>query len=75
MTYIKIMIKEQEPLPAAYLMGDVNSDGKVTESDAVMLQKYLLANGPVTNWPQGDMDKNGRLNAADLTLMKRKLTV
>ena len=73
-TYIKITIREQEPLPAAYLTGDVNSDGKVNRADAVMLQKYLLTNGGVTDWKQGDTDRNGRLDAADLTLLKRMLS-
>ena len=72
-TYIKITIQEQDPLPAAYLMGDVNDDGKVSVADAVMLQKYLAASGKVTNWKQGDMDGNGKLTAADLSILKHKL--
>ena len=72
-TYIKISIVEQEPLLNAYLMGDVNDDGKVSIADAVMLQKYLAAAGKVTNWKQGDLDRNNTLNAKDLTYLKRIL--
>ena len=35
-----------------------------------MMRKYLLANGTVTNWKQGDMDRNGKLNAVDFALLK-----
>ncbi len=35
--------------------------------------RYLLADGTLTDWQTGDFDGNGRLNAIDLTLMKRAL--
>ena len=72
-TYIKITITEQAELPAASLMGDVNADGAVTHDDAVMLQSWLLGSGKVTDWRQGDMNGDGKLNAKDLTLLKRQL--
>ena len=54
--------------------GDVNADGAVTVSDAVLLQRYLLtAEKTLPAWRSGDLDGNGRLNGADLTLLKRIL--
>ncbi|GEM_PF-477054 len=57
----------------AAVKGDVNADGVCDIADAVMLQKYLLDGGTVTDWQAGDLDGNGRLHAADLTLLKRLL--
>ena len=54
--------------------GDFNGDGAFGLADAVALQKYLLsADTDPADWKAGDMDSSGRLNAADLTLMKRRL--
>ena len=57
------------------MQGDVNADGKFDIADVVLLQKWLLAvpNTKLADWKAGDLDGNGRLNAIDLTLMKRKL--
>ena len=56
------------------IRGDVNADGAVNLADAVTLQKYLLtATKTLPDWQAGDMDENGRLNAVDLTLLKRML--
>ena len=52
--------------------GDVNADGKCDTADAVLLQKYLLTiETGLPDWKAGDMDENGTLNTADLTLLKR----
>ncbi|HBI86209.1 MAG TPA: hypothetical protein DDX71_08025 [Ruminococcus sp.] len=72
-TYIKIYFGDVEPLPLAELAGDVNMDGKVDRADVLMLQKFLLSGSDVTNWKAGDLDGNGRLNAIDLTLLKRTI--
>ena len=55
------------------LRGDVNADGSFDLADAVMMQRFLLADGTLTDWQAGDFDDNGRINAADLTQMKRAL--
>ena len=56
--------------------GDVNADGVFSIADAVLLHKWLLAvpDTPLANWKAADFSDDGRLNAADLSLMKRKLT-
>ena len=62
-------------LDAVEINGDVNADGKFTIADAVMLQKWLLADPAVQlkNWKAADFSDNNRLDAADLTMMKRAL--
>jgi len=53
--------------------GDVTDDKVVDVADAVALAKYLIGTGEVVSAANGDMDGNNRLNAVDLTLLKRGL--
>ncbi|MBQ8923117.1 MAG: dockerin type I repeat-containing protein, partial [Oscillospiraceae bacterium] len=53
------------------VIGDVNADGTFSTADIEMLQKWLLTDGTLTDWNTGDLDGNGKINAIDLTLMKR----
>ncbi len=56
------------------MTGDINGDGICSPEDAAVLQKWLLHDrNTVENWLAGDLDANGMLNAADLTLLKRRL--
>lgn len=55
------------------IMGDVNDDGEFNVSDVVMLQKWLLCAGPLTNWENGDFCADERIDVFDLCLMKRAL--
>lgn len=58
---------------AASVKGDVNADGVCDLADAVMMQRFLLADGSLSDWSAGDLDGSGNLNAADLTRLKRML--
>ena len=53
--------------------GDVNDDKTVDVKDAVALAKYLIGTGELAAAENGDLDRNNRLNAIDLTLLKRGL--
>ena len=57
------------------LAGDVNGDGAVTVADAVRLVRHLTTAELLTEEEavRADLDGNRRINAADLTLLKRKL--
>ncbi|MBR3044408.1 MAG: discoidin domain-containing protein [Oscillospiraceae bacterium] len=55
------------------LKGDVDANGKVEIADAVMLLKYLLTSGDVTDAEAADMNEDGVLSVTDLTLLKAKL--
>lgn len=57
----------------AAIRGDVNADGKFNIADAVMLQKWLLCAGDITDWQAGDLCEDGRLDVFDLCIMRRKL--
>lgn len=60
--------------PADPIIGDVNADGKCSIADAVALQQYLLVlTDTLPDAKAADLDNNGKLNAIDLTLLKRHL--
>ena len=62
------------PVKPSDVKGDVNNDGTLTVADAVLLQKYLLTyDVEIPMWRAADMDNNNRLNASDLTLLKREM--
>ena len=73
-TYTKVeVVYEYSAGELTSLQGDVNKDGQFDAADAQALQAYLLAAGTLADWSAGDYDGNGRLNAVDLTMMKREL--
>jgi len=55
--------------------GDVNADGDFTAADLVALQKWLLCVPDVNlaDWKAGDFCENDRLDAFDLSMMRREL--
>ncbi len=55
------------------IRGDVNADGALTVLDVVMLQKWLLCTGSLTDWRAGDLHEDGILNGFDLSILKREL--
>lgn len=58
-----------------YTLGDINNDGEINISDAVVLQKWL--NGgtePMYNWQAADFTGDEVVNMFDLVLLKQKIT-
>lgn len=55
--------------------GDVNGDGAFNISDAVALQKWLLAepDTKLADWKAGDLCEDNRLDVFDFVMMKREL--
>lgn len=53
------------------VMGDVNCDGKVNVADLVMLQKWVLGSGVITDWTAGDLCADGVLDAYDVVMMRQ----
>ena len=62
---------------AAPVTGDIDADGLCGKTDLVMMREYLLTAGTLT--PEqaaiADINSDGRLNAADLTLLKQMLMI
>ncbi|MBQ8011754.1 MAG: glycoside hydrolase family 9 protein, partial [Oscillospiraceae bacterium] len=63
-----LSLTQDAPKP---VQGDVNSDGRLNVADIVMLQKYLLCAGEITDWQAGDLCGDGVLNAFDLAALKK----
>lgn len=55
--------------------GDVNADGQCSVADVIALQKWLLCvpDAALADWKAGDLCEDGRIDAFDLCMMKRKL--
>ncbi len=64
-----------EPVAAEVqnMIGDVNADGICSVQDAVMMQKFIVNAGDLTDWTAGDLNQDGRINAFDLAIMKKIL--
>lgn len=61
--------------PAAETVrGDVNADGKFNIADAVMMQKWILGSGELTDWKAGDLIADKRIDVFDFIIMKQMLT-
>lgn len=72
LTYL-LTLTDTEQAQSSSVKGDVNSDGVFNISDVVMMQKYLVKAGTLTNWESGDICKDNKINVFDLIAMKRLL--
>lgn len=60
--------EQYEPLPADYILGDANNDGRVNVGDLTTIAAYILGKTPaVFNKDAADANKDGRINVGDLT--------
>ncbi|MBR5370798.1 MAG: glycosyl hydrolase 53 family protein [Oscillospiraceae bacterium] len=65
----------EDPPKKEPVFGDLNSDGKTDGADVRLLLDYLTGGGSLTaeQAAQADCNKNGALDAADLTMMKQHI--
>lgn len=56
------------------IVGDVNADGACTVADVVLLQKWLMGAGTLTNWQAAELTGDGVIDSADLCILRRLLT-
>lgn len=64
--YIILAMPEEE-----IVRGDVNSDGELSISDIVMMQKWLICTGDLTDWKAGNLYEDDIINIFDLCLMRK----
>ena len=55
------------------VIGDVNADNKFTVADFVMLEKFLLGAGTLTDWQAGDLYNDGKLDVFDMIEMRKEI--
>ncbi len=51
----------------------MNADGTFDLADVVMLQKWLIRAGELTDWEAGDWNGDEQITVVDLCLMKQAL--
>ena len=66
--YTVAVTEQKQPEP---LEGDINADGICDKTDLVMMRDYLLTTGTLTAEQSAiaDMNKDGKINGIDLTLL------
>jgi endoglucanase len=69
LTYL-ISLTESTDSP---VKGDVNNDGIFNVSDALMMQRYLLGAGNLTNAGNGDVCEDGYIDSFDMAEMRKML--
>ena len=66
-------MSEKPEAPRSEIHGDANNDGKLSPADAYALTDHLCGGEPELTPEQADLDGDGKLNATDLTLLKRSM--
>ena len=69
---ISYVIEPQGAAPQK-VIGDVDADGAFGLRDIIMMQKYLLNAGTLTDPEAGDLHEDGMIDVFDLALLKRLL--
>ena len=68
-----ISSQQLTPQKGACTFYDINADAVLDAEDIITLSGFLRYEGSVEDPQAGDMNADGKLNAADLTLLKRAL--
>ncbi len=55
------------------ITGDVNADGSFDVADIVMLEKYILGVGTLTDWLAGDLYNDGVIDVFDKIKMRKEI--
>lgn len=72
--YVKAeVVYEYKKETPSYVRGDVNADGTFSIVDIIMLQKWLIGAGDITDIKAGDLYEDGKINIFDLSIMKQEL--
>ena len=59
--------------PARVNRGDVNGDGKISLSDAVMLKRYLVGVDVKIDMTNSDVNGDGKVSLADIVMLQKHL--
>ena len=58
---------------SAIVPGDANDDGSLTTADLLMVEKWLLGYGELTNWKNADLCEDNIIDVFDLCLLRKEL--
>lgn len=70
LTYLMALVDREQTASTEPVKGDANDDGDFTILDIIMVQRYLLGAGDLTNADNCDLCEDGKINAFDLAAMK-----
>ncbi|MCM1133344.1 MAG: dockerin type I domain-containing protein [Ruminococcus flavefaciens] len=62
-----------EAVPKEAVAGDSNGDGEFGVADVLMLQKWLMGAGELTDWRNADLNNDGQVDVFDFCLMRSEL--
>lgn len=71
--YTKIEVVYEYTSNVSSVRGDVNADGTFSIADIIMMQKWLIGAGNMTDSKAGDLSGDGSINVFDLSIMKQEL--
>jgi glucuronoarabinoxylan endo-1,4-beta-xylanase len=71
---VTVTVTDGSAAQQTYQKGDADHDGGVTVADITALFRFLLAEESTVFLDTADLNGDGKLNAKDLTLLKRLLT-
>lgn len=72
--YVKIeVVYEYKKETPSSVRGDVNANGTFSIADIIMMQKWLIGAGDITDIKAGDLYEDGKINIFDLSIMKQEL--
>lgn len=60
-------------LKSNFIKGDVNADSQFTIADLVMLEKFLLGAGTLTDRQAGDLCNDGKIDVFDMIKMRKMI--
>ncbi len=76
-TSAKVIKDEPTPSPAEYLVGDINSDGKVNGLDSSILARYIASwdnyESKIKNMKAADINGDGNVNGLDSSILSRHM--
>lgn len=71
--YSLLSVIKNEMAVQGAVPGDVNADGEFSVADVVMLQKWLLNSGGLSDWKAGDLSGDNIIDVFDLCMMRKLL--
>ncbi|MBR3970780.1 MAG: dockerin type I repeat-containing protein, partial [Ruminococcus sp.] len=60
-------------LKSNFIKGDVNADSQFTIADLVMLEKFLLGAGTLTDWQAEDLCNDSIIDVFDIIEMRKEI--
>ncbi|WP_295085315.1 LamG-like jellyroll fold domain-containing protein [Ruminococcus sp.] len=69
----KCALTHREITDKVVIKGDVNGDEVLSVADLVTMQRYLLGNVSLSNWENGDLNNDSRMDVFDLCLIRKLL--